>query len=548
MKAILSNRLYVPKLAFTSGKFDPSVLGEFEYRVTNKVEGPNQEVIEEVTIVSAYNETPTTYGFCRGNMHKLQRLFPGIKWDDARTYVESEFTPRFITDFPKPQARKLMVEVRPADCNDPPATLRPDQMRAVSQFIEALEGGGGGGILHADTGWGKSIASLYIITLLGMKTVLFVEEEACGRNWLQEFYTHTNASMLEKVMGAPKLAGFYGRDAKPGFFFPFLTVATYQSFIRNDVLKLHRGDFGVQWVDEVDRAGAWCFSVAMNIPSAAIRGGCTATLTRNDGLQDLVYDVIGPPVARGVEKMLTCEVYIEDPDVEIPQATGAYWWTTAISSLVGSDAKSRRKGSGGSAKYLQYLAKRVIEDAEAGRFILVVGERNRLAFSLKDEILRQLSEKPGAKLAPEDIDVLVGTSDRGGVIDKARSGSCRVVLGQAKLLRRAINVRRWDCLYVATPMSGWAKSRRDIPLKNRTLDDVNPELLQLVGRIRRPLPGENKPTPIVRDFIVRGDGRLVASIQGRVSAYRTMGFAVSGDEAVTKKAGPVDPASASRWF
>lgn len=547
MKAILSNRLYVPKLAFEEGKVDPAVLGEFEYRVVNKVEGPNQEVIEEVTLISAYNETPTMYGFCRGDIHKLQRLFPKLKWEDKRTYVYSDHKPRFITDFGNPNARRFMASVRGKGYDDPPATLRPDQMRAVGQFIDSLEGGGGGGILHADTGWGKSIASLYIITLLGMRTILFVEEEACGQNWLQEFYTHTNAFALE-VLGAPKLAGFYGRDAKPGFFFPFLTVATYQSFIRNDVLKVHREDFGVQWVDEVDRAGAWCFSVAMNIPAAAVRGGCTATLTRNDGLQNLVYDVIGPPVARGVEKMLTCEVYIEDPEVEIPQAKGAYWWTSAITSLVGSDAKSRRKGTDGSGKYIKHLATRIIEDAEAGRFILVVGERNRLAFSLKDEITRQLAERPNTSLEPSDIDVLVGTSDRGGVIDKARSGACKIVLGQAKLLRRAINVRRWDCLYVATPLSGWAKSRRDVPLRNRTIDDVNPELLQLIGRIRRPMPGGNKPMPIVRDFIIRGDGRLVASMQGRVSAYRTMGFAVHGDEAITKKAPSTDGAANSKWF
>ena len=536
----LDSRLRVPKAVFSWAKYrdrEDEILRSYHYDVPVRRVDENGESVTEVVTVAAYSDNGVTYGFPRGDMAKLKRHFGRFSWDDRRSIVTlpDRYAIDFVTELDG-RERTLAEKYRDSAHADVPATLRQDQMNVVIKFLEHVESTDSGGVFVGPTGWGKSITACYLLCKLRQRTLIMVEEITCGQNWLDELRAHTNINLLERRAGKP-LIGYYGKDAKAGYFFPVITVATYQSFLRNDVLKRNRNKFGVQLVDEVDRAGARGFSLSASTPNPWLRVGCSATIVRNDGLEGLVFDIIGPVVASGVEDVMPIKAYVHEVDTAIPSATGEYWFTKALTHLVGNEKKA------GNADYMHYVARRILRDVENGRYVLAVCERNGFLRRIKDHIEKMLKGAvPGYKPKPEvlkrlgypgAIQTFMGDSQRKKVVESARSGECVVVLAQAKLMKRAINVKRWDCLHICSPMSGWVKTARRIRLADRRPAQVAADFMQLMGRVRRVMDG--KRTPIVRMYAVDGDGRLSNMVAGCESAIRLLGFPVAR-QSVAKKA------------
>ena len=560
---VLSSRLWVPEWVvndqnmWQKGKFgylDPrDLVKDSEYEVINRVgtewqtdqSGDTVQVaIEEVEIISSVKRTRGMLGFSRGNLPVLRKYFGHLEWRDRRAKPKLDLQLCFITDIKDKQLREDAVECRPeefaynGDKLIKPAVLRKEQHYQTRKMVKSE-----GGIMHADTGWGKTVSSIWCICDLGMVTLILTEEGTCARGWLEEFYRHTNISLLEAERDED-LIGIYGKMGKKGHFWP-ITIATYQSFIHNDILLKNRDRFGVVWVDEVDRAAAFCFSQVSNVMNPYYRGGCTATIERNDGLEGLVEDIIGPVSARGVEKTMTVDVRFFKTGINVPQYKGATWWTRSLTYLVGN-AKYP-----GVESYMHMVRKLIHWLLMDGRNILLVSDRNDFLHRLRDELDPERHDD-----VPEGMDIrywddpdfiltMIGSSDRDTVVRKARSGKCRVVLGQAKLLRRAVNVECWDAGILATPMAGWSKSTRQLPIEKR---EVNPELYQLAGRLRRVLDG--KRTPLLIDMVAGGTNYMIENThKSRRGAYERMGFRVCQDIMPQTVDENLKPAKTkSRWF
>ena len=543
---VLDDRLRVPKGMMKRVPYPKSeVLKAFQYEIERQAEPElvrqpdgkwkQVEVVETVT-VSTYLETRTHYLFSRGDLLKLEHYFGDIPWIDRRCDVD---------------VSHIGVEFT--------STLRPDQERVLEKWLEHM-----GGIFRADTGWGKTVATIALLCTLGQRVLILVEEKSCGQNWIDEFRAHTNITQLEDLgelhtggRRAAELIGFYGKTGPKGHFWPFVTVATYQSFLQNDVLRKARHLFGAVWVDEVDRVGAEGYSRVMNVTNPIVRGGCTATIRRNDGLEELVFDIVGPVVSHGREKMMNAQIHQVFTGVKVPDYKTNYWWTQAMSFVVGKKGTKKDPGYG-SERYFRVVLNNIIKTVEDGRWVVVVSERNgflqRLLIALVESDCEYFSKRDSAML-------LIGESQRDKVIHAARNGKCRVTLAQAKLIRRAINVKPWDCLHLVTPMSGWTKNTRKAPAHLR---EPNAELTQVVGRVRRRmkdeewlefarkagLEGTGKPTPIVYDYVAASDpdlsgfgdksvkhtGRFFASTyMSRQGAYQKLGFDVLGAIIATDK-------------
>lgn len=538
-RLILDERLRVPKYLLS----DPeSILPDFEYEI--QVRGEPERVeqddgsyklveVVETAIVTSYRETKTHYLFSRGDYAKLEEHFGHIPWVDKRSAVPSPARVRLLSDL-KPTAQVRAAACRP-NPNGPVITLRPDQARVLEQWLQF-----GGGIFLADTGWGKTASSISLLCSLGLKTLLLVEEVTCGQNWIEEFRTHTDICYQEQKLGR-ELIGFYGKTGKKGRFWPFVTVATYQSFLRNTTLKLARNDFGCLWVDEVDRVGAEGYSRVSNVVNSVVRGGCTATFSRNDGLEGLVSDIVGPVVAHGREKMMHAHIRFVFTGVKVPDYRNNYWWTNALSYIVGSEKKP------GDEAYFDVVLNQVVRDVIEGRWVVVVSERNGFLKRLEKALVE--TEQTDLLSRKDAVRLLIGESQRDQVVHLAKTGVTRVTLAQAKLIRRAINVKPWNSLHLCTPMAGWSRATKNAPPDRR---EPNAELKQVVGRVRRRmssaewqefaqragLSGKDKPTPIVYDYVTaespdmneyanQHKGRFFSmTYRSRQGAYEKMGFDV----------------------
>ena len=462
---ILADKLYIPKHTLRGLRLE-SVQKDFTYFVKQD---------EELVTKKSYGVSRRYHTFHRGNLAKLDLYFDGSKpWRDRRCSL--------------PMAHKLTFT----------GALYPEQLQCVNKWLGAKHG-----ILEAPTGWGKTVAVLAILANLRQRALVLVSKIGHAETWLEEIYKHTNAKALDKLTGSP-VCGIF--ETKTRTIHPCITIATYQSFIHGksaEWYKENRHKWGLVWVDEADEAGADVYSTVVGSSRAKIRGGCTATPVRNDGLEDMVYDIIGPVTSRGIIPTMLASVTMVDTNIHIPPITGSRnaQWTKALQHIVSSD------------KYYDIVKRMIIHDVDAGRHLLVASDRNQILYDL-------FTDLDALDFLQGRVATLTGAvkgSDRKALIARARSGDLKVTLAQAKICNRNLNVPLWDCLHRVTPCSGWTRGegKKRVP---------GTQLTQPLGRVVRHMMDKHgnriqKPTPIVRHYCFSGNPVLVGVSNSCSGAY-----------------------------
>mgnify|MGYP006267316111 CR=1 FL=1 len=161
--------------------------------------------------------------------------------------------------------------------------LRSYQAEAVESFVH-----GGSGVVVLPCGAGKTIVGAAALAQLQATALILVTNTVSAHQWRQELLNRT--SLTDEEIG--EYSGSK-KEIRP------VTIATYQ------VLTTKRGgvyahmelfdarDWGVIVYDEVHLLPAPIFRFTAGI-QARRRLGLTATLIREDGLEDEVFSLIGP--------------------------------------------------------------------------------------------------------------------------------------------------------------------------------------------------------------------------------------------------------------
>lgn len=213
------------------------------------------------------------------------------------------------------------------------------------------------------------------------------------------------------------------------------------------------------------------FSKIISQIPAKYKAGFTATEKRKDGKHVLVWDIVGP------------NRYVVKRKELVPKLTV---------HLTGTTSKAKYSGQAGFTYALNFLSKdkkrnqliidHIIKDLKKGRSIVVPLARKQQIF----ELTQRINSAWGSKIA----DYFVGANGKKGIekrdklIEEARSGKIRVVIGIIKLLSKGLNVPRWDTLYYSVPMSN------------------QPNWKQMSSRILTPDDdGTGKQDPLIRMFV-----------------------------------------------
>jgi len=457
-RGVLSDMLYVPKHTL-KGRED--LLKQFTYHIKN-AEG-------EPEIKRGYLVSRRYIGFHRGDRKKIIKLFgwskPLCKMASVPMSARLEFT----------------------------STLYAEQLQCMHKWMEQRHG-----ILVAPTGWGKTVCSLAILCELQLRTLILVAQTDHARMWMDEMYRHTNLEQLEMVH-KERICGIY--STKKRRVYPSITVATYQSFIHKKSSawwKDNRDRWGAVFVDEADQCGATTYSQIVGGSTAVIRGGATATPKRNDGLENMVYDVIGPVTAVGVIPNMSAIVTMVSTGITVP----------AFPGMGGRNGERARALTWleKNDKFYDMIKRMIIKDAENGRYILLASDRNTILKQLAADLEEHpsLTGKVALLIGPVPQDA------REEIKRRARLGEITITLAQTTICMRALNVSRWDCLYRITPCAGWTRGTG--------AKSPNSRITQPLGRILRKARGFKKPTPIVRHFTF--DGTLVGSGKTSMTAYQ----------------------------
>lgn len=182
------------------------------------------------------------------------------------------------------------ITLKTARLNGAPFGLRAYQQDAALAFAGRGAPGTGYGVIVMPCGAGKTIVGMAAMAAIGRKTLIVTTNVAAVHQWMDEILDKTDVARedLGEYTGAAK-------DVRP------ITIATYQvltwrpdknsDFPHFDLFR--REKWGLIIYDEVHLLPAPVFRVVAEI-QAIRRLGLTATLIREDGLQEDVFSLIGP--------------------------------------------------------------------------------------------------------------------------------------------------------------------------------------------------------------------------------------------------------------
>ena len=347
--------------------------------------------------------------------------------------------------------------------------LRDYQEEAVTKIIEL----GANGILESPPRSGKTVIVSAVIVRLGLKTMFLTSQI----DWLNQFKDTlygtptqpgvTNIPDIEKFEQT-KIVGFC--KTLEDFEKYDICLVTYQTFLSvkgKAKFKKIADKFGLICIDESHTVGATQFSKTVNSFKSKHRIGLTATVDRKDGMHWMVKNVIGPILHTVTIETLVPDVKVvfsKECDGKMPSM-----WATIINRI----SKNEKRDA--------VIVKHAVSAVKDGHSVVIPVLRVAHAKKLTEDINRLY----GRNIAKS----FTGASDRESIIDGARKGKIKVVVGISKIVSTGINVPLWSCIIECMYSSNI------------------PAMRQRLSRILTPIEGKIRP----RIIYVLDDNKIARS-------------------------------------
>ena len=188
------------------------------------------------------------------------------------------------------QGEPLEIKLRERTLGGQPFGLRDYQLEAAAIFDAGGGASGGHGVIVLPCGAGKTIVGIAALEKAQTQTLILVTNISSARQWMRE--------ILDKTELTEEEVGEYSgerKEIKP------ITIATYQILTYRQEREgefphfgvFHAQNWGLVIYDEVHLLPAPVFRMTSAL-QARRRLGLTATLVREDGLEDDVFCLIGP--------------------------------------------------------------------------------------------------------------------------------------------------------------------------------------------------------------------------------------------------------------
>ena len=379
--------------------------------------------------------------------------------------------------------------------------LRSHQQEANDELEAQAAAGKLCGILLAPARSGKTVVSIELACRLKVRTLILANTHPL----CQQFYnTCVGSAEQEPLTNAPQLVSA-GKTpvvlaSKPADFLKGdIVITTYQKFITDlgaERLKEIASNFSLIIIDEVHRAPAQSYLKVIASLNALFKLGLTATKGRKDGMEVLNDYVLGPTLHRIEVETLVPRVIFHETGL-FPAKDYSNW--VYFCRWLERQADRTRQ-----------ILDHVFIDLKKGRSIVIP-----CTFTSQiHELVRRINWEYGRNIAAA---VVGGTSKRDlarreEILDKARQGKYRVIVGTRSIIGTGVNVPAWDTLYWVVPMSN------------------PPNWVQEYSRILTPVEGKK---PIIRMFL---DG----SSQTR-GCLRTCLFKTEGETPTLASTALIDP-------
>jgi hypothetical protein len=209
-------------------------------------------------VISCAEDHPLYIGLPRGCLDELLRLLSDLKVESA---IRDERNPGL----------PLAVSFH--------GNLRHTQQRAADALAAHDTG-----VLAATTAFGKTVVAAWLIAARGVSTLVLVHRQQLLEQWIER---------LSTFLGLPvrDIGRIGGGSNRPN---GILDVALIQSLVRKSVVNDRVGDYGHLVVDECHHLPAITYEEVVRRAKARYVLGLSATVTRKDGHQPIVFMQCGP--------------------------------------------------------------------------------------------------------------------------------------------------------------------------------------------------------------------------------------------------------------
>ncbi|ABT16777.1 hypothetical protein ATCV1_Z643L [Acanthocystis turfacea chlorella virus 1] len=353
--------------------------------------------------------------------------------------------------------------------------LRKDleQDKATDALLAALKKNGGG-VLSLDTGFGKTISSIYTATKVGLKTLILVHKEFLAEQFEESIKKFVPGATISRIKGAVC-------DTSGDFVICMIQTLLSRKYDCFD-------GFGTLILDEAHHVAAESFTSAMFFTSFKYVIALTATPTRKDGLTRVLYWLFGDlayearRTGQGSVKVrvvpFTCPEFSTPPPLN---KRGDICYSSLMSKIC--DIPERNQLIAAQAKSL----------SDMGKFVLVLSHRRQHAMDICSEL---------TSLGVDAATYLGG--------DKSEP-ECKVLCATYALASEGYDNPKLSGLVLATPSS---------------------DVIQAVGRVLR---GGSGSAPIIVDIYDKYS-LFMSQLAKRRAFYKKIGFSVEGE--VLKKEEP----------
>lgn len=407
-----------------------------------------------------------------------QESFPVFGENDKKLYV-----PRYwgVAHFGEPKNNKLTS----GKCLGKSIKLkfkgevRSTQEPIVDAFMNKVNNKKEGGIITLQCGGGKTVTTLYLISLVKKKTLVIVHKSFLLNQWMERIQEFLPDARIGFIQGG--VIDTYKKD---------IVIGMLQSISMKDYPKEIFNDFGFVVFDECHHLGAEVFSKALSKSACPYTLGLSATPNRKDGLTKVFVWYLGEYVYQG-EKIKDSGVkikmyyYLSD-DPSYSKEVISYTNKIVTPRMINNICYCKRRND-----LIIHLLPKLIKQK---RNILILSDRKEQLKYLGNAIEKQKIASHGYYL--------------GGMkqSDLNESETKDIMLGTYNMVSEGFDCKRLNTLILASPRS-----------------DVE----QSVGRILRLQAHKRTVQPLVID-IADMFSIFVSQVDKRIRFYEKEHYDING--------------------
>lgn len=303
--------------------------------------------------------------------------------------------------------------------------LRSNQKHIVECYTKNIDSKiGGGGVICAGCGVGKTVISLFIASHLKVKTLVIVHKEFLMNQWIDRINQFLPGAKVGTIQGTK--TDVIDKD---------IVIGMLQSVSMHKYENNIFDDFGLAIYDECHHLGARVFSKALRKTNFKYTLGLSATPTRKDGLTKVFLSYLGNIVykqAKTEDSDIDVLIYhYNNSDYNYCKEELNFKKQIMNPKIINNIAKCKKRND-----YIISLIPNLISQ---NRTILILTERIAQVDYIYDKV---------KELEMTTIGKYIGKL-RQDVLDE--SLKCRIIIGTYNMIEEGFDCKTLDTLIMATP-------------------------------------------------------------------------------------------------